>query len=347
MKNMINLKKIFNGKAILITGGTGFLGRSLVKEIAKFQPQSIRIFSRDELKHYEMEGKMGKDYPTEKIRHFVGDVRDYERLLKATKGVDIVIHAAALKRIDMIEYNVEESIKTNVLGTMNVARACIQNNVETAIFVSTDKACSPINTYGAGKFMGERIFIESNYSKGPARTKFIIVRYGNVIDSTGSVIPFFMDKIKKNQTIPLTSDKMTRFIITPPQAVDLIFNAIYYGQGGEIFVPKLPAMKLPDLVEILMEKAGMNPQIKITGLRPGEKIDELMINESEVPRTYEFNKMYVIVSVIEQSKPWHKQVKGMAWVKKGKKLNKNFKEYSSREACLPKEEIKKILNPLI
>ena len=343
---MLNLNKVFKGKVVLITGGTGFLGRSLVRAISKYNPQSIRVLSRDEFKHHEMEKKLGKDYPRKLIRHLVGDVRDYARVLKATKGANIVIHAAALKRIDMIEYNVEEAIKTNVFGSMNVARACVENNVEKAIFVSTDKACSPINTYGACKFVGERIFIESNYSKGPARTKFIVVRYGNVIESTGSVIRFFMDKIKNNQSIPLTSDKMTRFIITPNQAVDLIFNSIVYGQGGEIFIPKLPAMRLPDLIEILKEKLNMNPPVKIIGLRPGEKIHELMINAAEIPRTYEFLKMYAIVPAIGQTQPWYKQVKG-GQAQKGRKLGEEFEEYSSKDSCLPKEEIKKIINNII
>ncbi len=347
MKSMINLKKMFKNKTILITGGTGFLGRSLVKEILKYSPKSIRVFSRDELKHHEMESKLGKDYRVDKIRHLIGDVRDYERVLNATKGVDILIHAAALKRIDLIEYNVEEAIKTNILGCVNIARASLKNKVKKVIFVSTDKACSPINTYGACKFLGERLFLESNYSRGSSITKFIVVRYGNVLDSTGSVIPFFKNKIKNNQIIPLTSTKMTRFIITPQQAVELIFNAIFYGQGGEIFVPKLPAMRLPDLIDLLKEEIGTSPPVKVIGLRPGEKIDELMINESESSRTYEFKKMYVIMSIIEEFKPWHKQLKEMAWAKEGKKLKKDFKEYNSKDACLPKEKIKKILMPLI
>lgn len=343
---MPNIKKAFKNKTVLITGGTGFLGRALVKEIAKFSPQSIRVFSRDELKHHEMQEKMGKDYPKELIRHLIGDVRDYERLLRATKGVDIVIHAAALKRIDMIEYNVEEAIKTNIVGSLNVARACVEKNVEKAIFVSTDKACSPINTYGACKFVGERIFLESNFSKGPARTEFIAVRYGNVIESTGSVIPFFVNRIKNNQPIPLTDSKMTRFLITPDQAVKLIFNSILYGEGGEVFVPKLPAARLVDIILALKEMIGLSPPVEMIGLRPGEKIDEIMVNKEEIPRTHYFKGMYVISPLVKRVRPWDKQIKEL-WQKKGVSIKDKFDEYNSKNYCVDKEKIKQILKPLI
>jgi len=194
---MIKMQKYFKNKTILITGGTGFIGQALIKEILKFNPNSIRVFSRDELKHHKLNQKFGFDYSKGILRHFIGDVRDYERLKRAMRGCDLVIHAAALKRIDMIEYNVEESIKTNILGTMNVVKAALENNVEKVINISTDKACSPINTYGSCKFVGERIMTESNFSKGKAKTVFSCVRYGNVINSTGSVIPFFLEALWK------------------------------------------------------------------------------------------------------------------------------------------------------
>jgi FlaA1/EpsC-like NDP-sugar epimerase len=192
----MDYKELFENKTVLITGGTGFLGRQLIKEILKYSPHSIRVFSRDEVKHHKVQEQFKHHV---RLRNLIGDVRDYERLEKACQGVDIVIHAAALKRLDILEYNVDESVKTNVLGTMNIVKACLQADVERAIFVSTDKACSPVNTYGACKFVGERIFTESNYSKGRKRTVFTCVRYGNVLESTGSVIPFFTSKIKKGE----------------------------------------------------------------------------------------------------------------------------------------------------
>ena len=342
----ISLKKTFKGKNILITGGTGFLGRALTKEILKYNPKSIRVFSRDELKHHIVQ-EMFKDYKNKNgeqiIRNFVGDVRDYSRVLKATKRADIVIHAAALKRIDMTEYNVEEAIKTNILGSLNIIKACLENNVEKAIFVSTDKACSPMNTYGACKFVSERIFTESNYSKGSARTIFTCVRYGNVLESTGSVIPFFVDKMKNNETIPLTDKRMTRFIITSKRAVDLIFQAILYGIGGEVFVPKLPAMTIPDLIDVLKEKFNVDNEIKEIGIRPGEKIHELMINDSEIPRTYSFKNIYVIESQIQS----YQITKPGIYAKKGVKINESLmKEYSSENSVVDKTKLRKIIESL-
>src|SRR3989344_7143430 len=288
-------KNTFENKVILITGGTGFLGKHLIEKILGYNPQSIRIFSRDEVKHHLVQEKFSYHH---KLRYLIGDIRDYTRLQKACENVDIVIHAAALKRLDILEYNVEEAIKTNVLGTLNVVNACLRCNVEKAIFISTDKACSPVNTYGACKFVGERIFTESNYSKGNKRTIFSCVRYGNVLESTGSVIPFFNSKIKKGEKIPLTDSRMTRFIISSEQAIELIFNALKYGIGGEIFVPKLPAFKIIDLIEILKEKHGANNEISLIGVRPGEKIHEIMINRGEVPRTFKFKDRFVITSCI-------------------------------------------------
>jgi UDP-N-acetylglucosamine 4,6-dehydratase/5-epimerase len=327
---------MFKNKTVLITGGTGFLGHALTEEILKYNPKSIRVFSRDEVKHHKFQEKFL--YNT-KTRNLIGDVRDYQRLLMAMRQVDIVIHAAALKRLDILEYNVEEAIKTNILGTLNVVNACLYNNIEKAILVSTDKACSPVNTYGACKFVSERIFSETNYSKGDIRTKFISVRYGNVLESTGSVVPFFEKKIINGEKIPLTDERMTRFIITPKQAVELIFNAIKYGVGGEVFVPKLPSFKITDLIEILKEKHKRKNNVKVIGIRPGEKIHELMINNSEIPRTYDFKNCYVINSCIADGYSKNKP----EYVRKGKLLSESkVEEYSSKDAVISKEEIKKI-----
>jgi len=331
---------LLTNKTILITGGTGFLGQALTREILKQNPKSIRIFSRDEVKHYKFQEKF---HHNKKIRNFLGDIRDYSRLIKATRGADIVIHAAALKRLDLLEYNVDESIKTNILGTLNVVNACLQNNVEKAIMVSSDKACSPVNTYGACKFVSERIFSESNYNKGDIRTIFTTVRYGNVLESTGSVIPFFSEKIVNDDNIPLTDPRMTRFIISPKEAVELVFSAIKYGVGGEIFIPKLPSFKITDLIEILKEKYHKKNRVKAIGVRPGEKIHELMINNSEIPRTYNFKNLYVIGSSIQSFDNKHKPI----YMKRGRLLNeKTVREYSSKDALISKEEVSKIFKKL-
>ncbi len=335
-----NEKDLFEDKVVLITGGTGFLGRALTSEILKYNPQSIRLFSRDEVKHHNVQELFNYDAH---LRNLIGDVRDSKRLEKAVEDVDIVIHAAALKRLDILEYNVEEAIHTNIVGTLNVVNACLKKDVEKAILISTDKACSPVNTYGACKFVGERIFTESNFSRGSKKIIFTCVRYGNVLESTGSVIPFFETKIQNGQKIPLTDPQMTRFIISPEHAVQLIFNALQYAVGGEIFVPKLPAFKIIDLIDILHEKHDSNSGVEIIGLRPGEKIHELMINETEIPRTYDFEDMYVITSMIEK----YHQIKTAEYVTRGHKLSvKDMCEYCSRDAVISKEEIKELFKTL-
>ncbi len=328
---------LFEGQTVLITGGTGFLGRNLTRRILQENPQSVRIFSRDEVKHHKVQQEFKND---ERLRFLLGDVRDHERLKKATRGCDIVIHAAALKRIDMIEYNTSEAIKTNILGTLNLIEACTENRVKKVIFISTDKACEPVNTYGACKFVSERMFIESNYSKGGEYPKFVCVRYGNVLNSTGSVIPFFLEKLHKNERIPITHPEMTRFIITANEAVDLVFTAIEYGEGGEIFVPRLPAFKITQLVKALDELHGKESEVEIVGIRPGEKIHELMINECEIDNTYEFGKYFVITSHIQKYLGLNP-----IYVREGKRLHQGiFKEFSSRDTLVNDEEVKKIIS---
>jgi UDP-N-acetylglucosamine 4,6-dehydratase len=245
----------------------------------------------------------------------------------------------------MVEYNVEEAIKTNIIGGLNLIRACLENEVEKVVFVSTDKACSPVNTYGACKFVGERIFAESNFNKGNSKTIFTVVRYGNVLESTGSVIPFFIDKIKNNEQIPLTDERMTRFIITQEQAVQLIFKAIKYGVGGEVFVPKLPSMRVVDLVEVLREKFNSQVGIRIIGIRPGEKIHELMVNDSEVSRVYDFENLYVIYSFLLGK--FISSAKQGDYSLYGKRLNVELmREYSSKDNVVSKEELRGILGAL-
>lgn len=318
------MKEFLKNKTILITGGTGFLGRSLSRAILKYGPKSLRIFSRDEVKHHAF----SQEIADPRIRHLIGDVRDYDRLDWAAKDCDLIIHAAALKRLDTIEYNVDEAIKTDVLGVLNVVRVSLKNNVGKVIFVSTDKACSPINTYGSCKFLGERIISESNFNKGSFRTIFSCVRYGNVINSTGSAIPFFLEKIKKNEEIPLTNKEMTRFLITEDEAIQLIFDSIQYSVGGEILVPKLPSFKILDLINALIKGHKSKSKITIIGIRPGEKMHESMINSFEAPRTFEFKGRFVITNPLVK-----KYVgSGFEYLKHAKKVK--FKEYNSQQHLL-------------
>ncbi len=287
-------RALFENKCILITGGTGFIGRALVKGILPYNPAKIIIFSRDEVKHFKLMQDFNNDT---RLVSIIGDVRDYTAVYSATKGADIVIHAAALKRIDMLEYHIWESIQTNVIGAWNVVKACNENKIAQALLVSTDKACMPINAYGACKFLAEKLFT-NGVPAGNTSTKLVAVRYGNVLQSTGSVIPFFCEKIKNNEEIPLTDPNMTRFFISEKQAVELIFNALLYGKSGEVFVPELPAFKIIDLITVLQEKLGIRTKVNVVGLRPGEKIHEAMISAVEVPRIRKLRNMFIIAPTI-------------------------------------------------
>ena len=313
-------------KVILITGGTGFLGKSLAKRFLKYEPQSLRIFSRDEVKHFHF-NKIFGDNPL--VRNLIGDVRDHTRIELAAEDVDVLIHAAALKRIDILEYNVTESIKTNVIGSLNVARSALSNNVSKALFISTDKACSPLNSYGACKLLGERIFTEMNYSKGKSKTVLSSVRYGNVLASTGSIIPFFKEKIRNGESIPLTHPDMTRFIITAEQAIDLIMKGLILNVGGEVMIPNLPSVKIVDLIDALKKIMDADNEIYEVGIRPGEKIHEILINEYEIPQTYQYEDIYIISSLIEK---FQKDIDKPLYQIEGKLLDQSdMKEYSSKD----------------
>ncbi len=304
------MNNYFTWKVVLITGWTGFLWHALTERILKQNPSSIRIFSRDEVKHFNMEKKFN-DW---RIRHLIWDVRDKDRLSRAMRGVDYVIHAAALKRLDIIEYNTEESVKTNIIGTLNLVEAAVEQNVKKVVFISTDKSCSPVNTYWGCKFVSERIITESNYSNGSSDTVFLSVRYGNVVNSTGSIVPILQEKIKNWDDFMLTDERMTRFLISEDDAIKLIFDAFKIWVWGEVIVPKLDSCTVPVLMEAMKKVNNYECEIKLMWLRPGEKIHELMINESEGSRIIFYKNRYIIQSLIEN----YKDLGNIEYVEKGK-----------------------------
>jgi UDP-N-acetylglucosamine 4,6-dehydratase (inverting) len=280
----------FTNKVILVTGGTGSFGKKFTQIVLKeHNPKAIRIFSRGELKQQKMREQFQQFPNSEKLRFFIGDVRDRDRLHRAMNGVDIVIHAAALKQVPTCEYNPIEAVKTNIDGAANVIDAAIDNNVEKVMALSTDKAVHPVNLYGATKLVAEKLFIQGNTYSGGRKTKFSCVRYGNVMASRGSVIPIFQEQ-RKNGTITITDQKMTRFWITQEQAVRFIVNCIEKMKGGEIFVPKIPSMRVVDLAQAIAPQS----KIKITGIRPGEKINEVLLTGEEARHAKEFDNYFVI-----------------------------------------------------
>ncbi|MCF3578734.1 UDP-N-acetylglucosamine 4,6-dehydratase (inverting) [Planktothrix agardhii] len=286
---------MFNDKAILITGGTGSFGKQCVETLLKHhQPKKIIVYSRDELKQYEMAQKF--DSPI--MRYFIGDVRDEQRLAMAMREVDYVIHAAALKHIPVAEYNPMECIKTNINGADNVINVALEQGVEKVIALSTDKAVNPINLYGATKLAADKLFVAANNIVGDRKTRFSVVRYGNVLGSRGSVVPFFQKLIQEGATeIPITDPRMTRFWITLNQGIDFVLKNFTRMQGGEIFVPKIPSMKMNDMAEAI---APGVPH-KIVGIRPGEKLHEVMCPVESSHLTLEFDDHYVIKPTIEYS----------------------------------------------
>ncbi|MBF0431562.1 MAG: UDP-N-acetylglucosamine 4,6-dehydratase (inverting) [Fibrobacteria bacterium] len=279
---------MFNGKDILITGGTGTFGKCIVRTILQqYEPRRLIIFSRDELKQSEMQEEYGGRKSC--LRYFLGDVRDPERLKEAFHEVNFVVHAAALKQVPAIEYNPFEAIQTNVLGAQNVIRASILHKVKKIIALSTDKAANPVNLYGASKLCSDKLFVAGNSMSANAPSRFSAVRYGNVFGSRGSVVPLFLKKRKEN-VLPLTDKRMTRFSITTQEAVDFVLDCFKIMEGGELFVPKIPSYRLTDLAKAIAPDA----KIKYTGIRPGEKIHELMIPEDEARKTLEFEDYFVV-----------------------------------------------------
>ncbi len=284
---------MYKNKKILITGGTGSLGTALTKRLLSMDVEQIRIFSRNEFKQISMESEIYDD----RLRFLIGDVRDQKRLRRAIEDVDIVFHAAALKHVPKIEYNPFEAIKTNVEGSQNVIDACLENDVERAVCIGTDKAVSPLNTYGATKLLMEKLFVNAQQYSNPKKhpTKFFAVRYGNVFGSSGSVIPKFIDQIKNNESLTITDEKMTRFSITMQQALDFILKATELGNGTEIFIPRLKSYNLEQVKNTLFDLRGTSDS-KIIGIRPGEKLHETLINFDEMRSAWIYNDLYVILN---------------------------------------------------
>lgn len=283
--------RTFDNASVLVTGGTGSFGRRFIETLLRHgKARRVIVFSRDEFKQYEMQQQFA-ELPSEPMRYFIGDVRDSDRLDLATREVDYIVHAAALKHVPAAEYNPFECIRTNVSGAENVVRAAIRNGVKRVLALSTDKAANPINLYGASKLASDKIFIAGNNLSGSVGTRFAVVRYGNVVGSRGSVIPFFRKLIAEGaEHLPITDDRMTRFWITLQQGVNFVVTSIASMQGGEIFVPKIPSMRMTDLAHCL---APEKP-IKVVGIRPGEKLHEVMITEDDSRLTLELDDRYVI-----------------------------------------------------
>jgi UDP-N-acetylglucosamine 4,6-dehydratase (inverting) len=284
---------MLNNKTILVTGGTGSFGKKFIETVFdRYKPKKIIVYSRDELKQFEMEhsDKLNRYDRENRLRFFIGDVRDLERLKRSMEGVDIVIHAAALKQVPAAEYNPFEAVKTNILGGQNVIDACLSRGVEKVIALSTDKAAAPINLYGATKLTSDKLFIAANNYKGNREIKFSVVRYGNVMGSRGSVIPFFLAR-KKDGVLPITDERMTRFNITIQEGVDFVLKNLERMWGGELFVPKIPSYKIVDVAKAI----DGNCKIKIVGIRPGEKLHEEMITSTDSINSIEYEDYFVIL----------------------------------------------------
>ena len=306
---------MFENSSILITGGTGSFGHTFVPMLLKrFNPRKVIIFSRDEMKQWEMAKKFAGDH---RVRFFIGDVRDKDRLYRALDGVDYVVHAAATKIVPTAEYNPFECIKTNINGAMNLIDACIDKGVKRVVALSTDKASSPINLYGATKLASDKLFVSGNSYAGGHDTRFAVVRYGNVMGSRGSVIPFFMS-VKDQGVLPITDERMTRFMISLEEGVELVWHAFEDMEGGEIYVKKIPSMKVTDLARVVAPEA----KHEIVGIRPGEKLHEQMIGAEDSYYTYEYPEHFKILPAI------HDWSADAARIKDGKKVPEGF-VYSS------------------
>jgi len=333
---------MFNNKSIFISGGTGSFGKNFCKYLLKTsKPKKIIVFSRDELKQKEISDELS-DKERHILRFFIGDVRDKERLIMAMQDVDFVIHAAALKQVDTAEYNPFEFIKTNINGGNNIIEAALINNVKKVIALSTDKAAKSTNLYGATKLVSDKLFISANNFKGKKSTKFSVVRYGNVADSRGSVLPLFRKLFSEKKKLTLTDPRMTRFWITLDESVRFVVECLKVMEGGEIFIPKLKSFKVTDLIKAIDSKA----KIKLIGIRPGEKLHEVMCPNEEVQNTLEFKKNYIIYPSINKYAGRNLYNLNLR-KRKGTNVNKNF-EYNSKDnkEFLSISELKKELKRL-
>ena len=299
------------GSTILVTGGTGSFGHAfLPMALHKFDPERIIVYSRDEMKQWEMAKLFAGD---KRVRFFIGDVRDRDRLYRAVDGVDYVVHAAATKIVPTAEYNPFEAVKTNILGAMNLIDACIDTGVKKVVALSTDKASSPVNLYGATKLASDKLFVAGNAYAGGKDTRFSVVRYGNVMGSRGSVLPFFAEAATKQEPLPVTDQRMTRFMITLEQGVELVWTAFDDMVGGEIYVRKIPSMNILDIAEAV----APGKPTQVVGIRPGEKLHEQMIGPEDAPNTYEYGAYYKILPTINTWDPSADMIKGGTPVAEG------------------------------
>ncbi|MGA7192576.1 MAG: UDP-N-acetylglucosamine 4,6-dehydratase (inverting) [Anaerolineales bacterium] len=322
----------WKNQVVLVTGGTGSFGKKFVEIMLKdFKPKKIIIYSRDELKQYEMQAS-GFNHPS--MRYFIGDVRDRERLLRAMQGVDVIVHAAALKQVPACEYNPMEAVKTNIMGTSNVVEAALDADVKKVMALSTDKAVNPVNLYGATKLAAEKLTVQSNAYAAGSATRYSCVRYGNVVGSRGSVVPVFL-KQRESGKVTITDDRMTRFWLSLEQGVRFVITCIEQMEGGEVFVPKIPSMKVIDLAKAIAPNADVN----VIGIRPGEKLHEVLISEDEARNTVELDQMFVV-------QPAEAFWFGYSWQKQGKLLSDGYR-YSSdnNKEWLDVNGIKRFVEP--
>lgn len=331
------MKKLFKDKKIIVLGGTGFVGKALVRELLKYDPKVIRILSRDDSKQFMMRHEFDDD---SRLRWLIGDIRDKERLFAAFEEIDIVFNAAAIKHVPASEYNPYEAVKTNVLGVQNIVEAAIECGVDRVINMSTDKATAPSNVMGATKLLGEKLLAASS-NRGGRETKFASVRFGNVLGSRGSVVPLFIQQIKKGGPVTVTDENMQRYVVTVEQAIDLVLRAVLIMQGGEVFLFKMPVIKLTDLAQIMIEKLSRDKiEIKIIGLRHGETLDEDLLTTEESMRALETDEMFIILPTTEINKKIYKH-EGTKPVEVG------YRYSSADQELLPYNEIKEMVEQVL